>query len=202
MKKTKTNTLTPSFIMAQHDITNENKIEKHLQPISKLNKQKTCRNIMDSERQVSKLNMWYWLYAIGVIILAALAIMALLYIIFLLNKDNGLRVNTTNSAASNIGIGTDKATLTLEDGSGIILEKGTTFQTPHIRCNDTAIVYRAGVIQPTPSAFNYLSIPSGDSLYVKLSDGTAFWLNSVSKIPSSILQWDIPPSGASRRPLK
>ena len=168
--------------MAQHDITNENKIEEHLQPISKLNKQKTWRDIRESEKQaVSKLNMWYWLYTIGAIILGALAIMPLLYIIFLLNKDNGLRFNTTNSAASNIGIGTDKATLTLEDGSGIILEKGTTFQTPHIRCNDTAIAYRAGVIQPTPSAHNYLSIPSGDSLYVKLSDGTAFWLNSTPR---------------------
>jgi len=85
-------------------------------------------------------------------------------------------VNTT------IESDTDKATLTLEDGSVVALEKGNTYQTQNANSNGEEIVYEAGKRNRTEVAYNYLTIPRGGEFFVKLSDGTQVWLNSESKL--------------------
>lgn len=78
--------------------------------------------------------------------------------------------------------GTDKATLTLGDGSHIALEKGKSFQTGNAKSNGEEIVYNTQKQKATEITYNYLTIPRGGQYYVKLSDGTEVWLNSESQL--------------------
>ncbi|MFH6770066.1 FecR domain-containing protein [Gaetbulibacter aquiaggeris] len=78
--------------------------------------------------------------------------------------------------------GSDKATLTLEDGSVVILEKGNDYQSQNVNSNGQQIVYKAGDKKTSEIAFNYLTIPRGGQFFIKLSDGTQVWLNSESQL--------------------
>ncbi|WP_299555218.1 FecR family protein [Seonamhaeicola sp.] len=78
--------------------------------------------------------------------------------------------------------GTDKATLTLEDGSQIALEKGASFQTSNANSNGEQIVYGKDSRKTKGLVYNYLTIPRGGQFYIVLSDGTKVWLNSESQL--------------------
>ena len=98
-------------------------------------------------------------------------------------------VETTN----HIQIGTDKATLTLEDGSIVVLKNGNNFQTQNASSNGKEIVYKAGEQTQTKIAYNYLTIPRGGQFFIKLSDGTQVWLNSETqlKFPVAFVEGEI-----------
>lgn len=81
-----------------------------------------------------------------------------------------------------IEAGTDKATLTLEDGTTILLQNGNTFQTQNASSNGKEIVYKTNEQKPSKIAYNYLTIPRGGQFFIKLSDGTEVWLNSESQL--------------------
>ena len=83
---------------------------------------------------------------------------------------------------STIESGTDKAILTLGDGTHISLGKEVSFQSKNANSNGEEIVYEGGETKTTEVAYNYLTIPRGGQFFVKLSDGTQIWLNSESKI--------------------
>ena len=97
-----------------------------------------------------------------------------------------------NKAVSNddvpIGIvntikaGTDKAILTLEDGSEVVLNKETSYQTPYVESDGKALVYQNENETPTEIVYNILTIPRGGQFFVQLSDGTKVWLNSQSQL--------------------
>ncbi|MCF8274674.1 MAG: DUF4974 domain-containing protein [Flavobacteriaceae bacterium] len=87
-----------------------------------------------------------------------------------------------NNDIKSIEPGTDKAILTLEDGSVVTLEKGDTYQTQNINSNGQQIVYKADERSHSEIAYNYLTIPRGGQFFIKLSDGTQVWLNSESKL--------------------
>lgn len=78
--------------------------------------------------------------------------------------------------------GTDKATLTLGDGSQIQLEKGFSIQTQSAKSNGEEIVYETRKTDAKETVYNYLTIPRGGQFFIKLSDGTKIWLNSESKL--------------------
>lgn len=78
--------------------------------------------------------------------------------------------------------GTDKATLTLGNGSQIILANGSTLKTQNAKSNGKGIVYEAGDIKSDEVVYNYLTIPRGGKFFIKLSDGTQVWLNSETKL--------------------
>ena len=77
--------------------------------------------------------------------------------------------------------GTDKATLTLGDGSQVALEKGANFQTQNANSNGEEIIYDRDQ-NTTEIVFNYVTIPRGGQFFIKLSDGTQVWLNSESQL--------------------
>jgi len=84
---------------------------------------------------------------------------------------------------SDIEIGTDKATLTLEDGSTIPLAHGTQYSATNATSNGEQLIYTsAGDEAKDELMYNTLTIPRGGQFYVKLIDGTEVWLNSESKL--------------------
>jgi transmembrane sensor len=85
-------------------------------------------------------------------------------------------------ANNQIESGTDKATLTLENGEKVTLIKGASFQTKNTRSNGAKIVYGASIGKTTEIAYNYLTIPRGGKFLLQLSDGTKVWLNSETQL--------------------
>lgn len=79
--------------------------------------------------------------------------------------------------------GSDKATLTLEDGEQIKLAKGETYVTEKVRSNGENLIYLDNNQAPDKEiTYNYLTIPRGGQFFVQLSDGTKVWLNSESQL--------------------
>ena len=78
--------------------------------------------------------------------------------------------------------GTDKAVLTLEDGSVVALEKGQSVQIQNANSNGEEIIYSANSSEVKKVVYNYLTIPRGGKFFIELSDGTQVWLNSETKL--------------------
>lgn len=131
----------------------------------------------------------HWMAAAVVLVVSALAIW--------FYQNNEKRISTRNLAEANpvkakrqdIAPGGNKATLTLADGSSVVLDNagaglvadqsgasvnktkdGELIYSPHETNNSSAISY------------NTVSIPRGGQYSLVLSDGTKVWLNSASSI--------------------
>ena len=78
--------------------------------------------------------------------------------------------------------GTDKATLTLDDGTTVSLEKGQYLKTQNADSNGEEIVYQASKTKSKEIRYNYLTIPRGGQYRLILSDKTEVWLNSESQL--------------------
>ncbi len=90
-----------------------------------------------------------------------------------------------DKSSQTIVAGTDKATLTLENGDEVALEKGKKFENGKISSNGKELVYadkgqNKGADQRR--SHNYLTVPRGGQFFVQLSDGTEVWLNSETKL--------------------
>ncbi|MEM9143212.1 MAG: FecR family protein [Bacteroidota bacterium] len=122
----------------------------------------------------------YWKYAAAIAVLFALGSSP-----FLFNdtpQATTLRIDRSIKA-SPIPIGTDKAVLTLEDGSNVALEKGKTYTTGTISSNGAQLTYsNSSGTPPNTVAYNVLTIPRGGQFFLVLADGTKIWLNSESKL--------------------
>lgn len=118
---------------------------------------------------------------------AAMFVGVLVITFFFRNNIFNTSIETTSiivdSNVNNIKPGTDKATLTLGDGSVVTLEKGSSFQTDNIKSNGEQIIYKSGVSnKKVEVTYNYLTIPRGGQYFIELSDGTKVWLNSESQL--------------------
>jgi len=127
-----------------------------------------------------KKNKVYWKYA------AAIIVVGLGTVIYLL-KDNFLSSPLNDPSVpvivnNPILPGTDKATLTLEDGTVVQLDKNNPIQTHNAESNGEKIVYQKQTNEPSKIVYNFLTIPRGGQFYIVLSDGTKVWLNSESQL--------------------
>ncbi|PKQ44166.1 FecR family protein [Confluentibacter flavum] len=115
---------------------------------------------------------------------AAAVLIGILATAYLFQDDinNSPQVKPSTIVDSNIVPGTDKATLTLEDGSVLVLEKGSTVQTQKANSNGEKIVYKSGEGNVAKVVYNYLTIPRGGQFNIVLSDGTEVWLNSETQL--------------------
>lgn len=136
---------------------------------------KVLNQIKKREKPVKNLNSNWIKYAVA----ASIIILISLGILF--KEEEGALIAVpvnTNSIES----GTNKATLTLEDGSEIVLEEGKTYKTENVNSTGDKIVYNNLESKTTQMAYNYLTIPRGGEFFIKLSDGTQVWLNSESQL--------------------
>lgn len=98
---------------------------------------------------------------------------------------DSLQVQKTIKASvvnNTIKIGSDKATLTTEDGTTIVLEKGKSYSAQNLSSNGEQLVYNNTAESKKAIPYNYLTIPRGGEFFLKLADGTQVWLNSESKL--------------------
>ncbi|GAA3642877.1 FecR family protein [Flavivirga jejuensis] len=112
----------------------------------------------------------------------AASVVFLLSLVYFFNGEKIPQYNTPVTLNNNIEIGTDKAILTLEDGTNVPLEKGESYIANNVSSNGEGIVYSTTNAAKKEIAFNYLTIPRGGQYHVILSDGTQVWLNSDSQI--------------------
>ncbi len=165
-------------------IVNKNKIHDKIEIYNRIDSDKIYKRlegkILQEEREYSTpMYKRSWLkYAA-----AACALLLVSLLIFINKKDSLKTVEPMPIIAShNIEVGTNKAILTLEDGSDIVLENGQNYFGQNIESNGEEIIYSAKNSPNGAVAFNYLATPRGGQYFVKLSDGTQVWLNSESKI--------------------
>lgn len=125
----------------------------------------------------SKPKVNYWKYAA-----AAASIVVLISVGFLFNKKETSKAPSIVDVNNSIQIGTDKAILTLEDGSSIELGKGKIYEADNYKSSGEELVYTAQNNSDLEIVYNYLTIPRGGQFYIKLADGTEVWLNSESQI--------------------
>jgi ferric-dicitrate binding protein FerR (iron transport regulator) len=92
------------------------------------------------------------------------------------------KANKSIVVNNKIKIGTDKATLTLGDGSVVTLEKGKKYTSGNVKSNGEKLIYNATNTAQSAIASNYLTIPRGGQFFVQLADSTKVWLNSESQL--------------------
>ncbi len=155
-------------------LTNEESIKERIELANTINETADWKSLKTKiDVPVRKL---YWKYA------AAASVLILVSLTIFLNKENSIQLDESIITNINIEPGTDKATLTLDDGSQIALEKGESLQTQNANSNGEEIIYKANQSNTKEVAYNYLTIPRGGQFFIKLSDGTQVWLNSESKL--------------------
>lgn len=91
-------------------------------------------------------------------------------------------INTPSPTIVNHTIqpGTDKATLTLDTGEIVTLEKNTSLQTKNASSNGKTIIYNSNTSREL--VYNHLTIPRGGQFQLILADGTRVWLNSETQL--------------------
>ena len=111
---------------------------------------------------------------------AAASILLIISLTVFFNKNKEEQFIEPIIVNNQIEIGSDKATLTLADGSNIVLGKGQVYESVNVKSNGEEIIYNK---KPNKEiTYNYLTIPRGGQFSIKLSDGTQVWLNSESQL--------------------
>lgn len=136
--------------------------------------------IQTEESQVIPLRPFYTKTAFKFITIAA-SLLLLISISLILNKTNAFQIKSPQVKNKEVLSGSDKATLTLEDGSVIALEKGKFYTKGNASSNGEKLIYNSKG-KPASIANNLLTIPRGGQFFVQLADSTKVWLNSESQL--------------------
>ena len=135
------------------------------------------KEVQKDKKTSLKKKLQFWKYAAAAIFIGLITTTY----VFKSNTSN-TPLEVTPRIVNTIVPGKDKATLTLEDGSLISLEKGASFKTKNAKSNGEQIVYQNAKSNPSVIKYNYLTIPRGGQFFIKLSDGTQVSLNSESQL--------------------
>lgn len=157
----------------------EEEIKENLELLNKIDKETGWEQIKqgmsrrDKVRPIKRLAIASFYKMAAVLVL----LLSLTYILYNGRTNNALlEAQTSNRVA-----GTDKAILTLEDGSDVVLEKGKTFKNGTVHSNGERLEY-ARTNTDSKTAFNVLTIPRGGQYQLVLSDSTRVWLNADTQI--------------------
>ncbi|QDO95491.1 DUF4974 domain-containing protein [Formosa sediminum] len=111
---------------------------------------------------------------------AAAAVLVLMFSLSYYLINNKEQAEVKHSVVETGTPGFNKAILTLEDGSNIVLEKGQPYNAAKVTSNGEQIIYDKK--DENHILYNYLTVPRGGRFEVELADGTRVWLNSDSKL--------------------
>ncbi|AOC95833.1 fec operon regulator FecR [Flavobacterium anhuiense] len=136
--------------------------------------------IQSEDSKIISIQPFYTKTSFKLIAMAA-SLLLLISISLIINKTNPLKIETPQVAHKEILIGSDKATLTLEDGSVIELEKGKSYSKGNASSNGEKLIYNSNG-KSAAIANNLLTIPRGGQFFVQLADSTKVWLNSESQL--------------------
>ena len=137
-------------------------------------KQKILKMIR--QKRLTKNSFEIFKYAAGVILIIGLGYLITDYKFKTPINDITKTVNTV------IEPGTNKATLTLDDGSLLILANDEKVKTQNADSNGEVITYNAPKKKSDKIQYNYLTTPRGGQYSLVLSDKTSVWLNSESQL--------------------
>ena len=158
------------------NLTDESLIKERLTQADQIN------NETDWKKVKSKIDIpykvYFWRYAAAAMIAALLTTTYF----FKYTGNNVTDKLPVTSGINNLEPGSSKATLQLEDGSVIVLEKGKTYKNQNTNSNGEELIFNSSKISKKEIVYNYLTIPKGGQFYIKLSDGSQVWLNSESKL--------------------
>ncbi|WP_242085243.1 FecR family protein [Aestuariivivens sediminis] len=165
-------------------------IEYNLKSFNSGRTRHELHKLIDSEKRVVRLRHVQRMskYAAAILIGVLTTVYFLKDNIFHSSGDDTINPELVNTHV--IEPGTDKATLTLEDGSQIALQKGNSLKTLNANSDGEQIVYESNQKRTKELVYNYLTIPRGGQFFVVLADGTKVWLNSESqlKYPVSFIE--------------
>ncbi|MEO6346516.1 MAG: FecR family protein, partial [Aquaticitalea sp.] len=148
-------------------------------------KERVWSNILTQVEEQSKSRKQFPFKSYTIYAIAASLVLFLAVTIFFQKQNN--QSIPTMVFEQPIEIGTDKATLTLENGNTIALEKGKIYNNANVDSNGENLVYHTDDNNTKETVYNYLTIPRGGQFYVELSDGTKVWLNSESKLKYPVI---------------
>tara|TARA_B100000378_G_scaffold223554_1_gene187138 strand:- start:36 stop:1196 length:1161 start_codon:yes stop_codon:yes gene_type:complete len=97
-------------------------------------------------------------------------------------KENLFTKDLSQSATEQIKVGTDKAILTLADGSEIQLGQQEVYKSEKFGSNGSKLEYFDHDHSSNTTDYHYLTVPRGGKFMIILSDGTKVWLNSDSRL--------------------
>tara|TARA_B100001175_G_C19508098_1_gene642054 strand:- start:2176 stop:3336 length:1161 start_codon:yes stop_codon:yes gene_type:complete len=138
-------------------------------------KQKTLKMIR--QKRLIKINpLGIFRYAAGIILIIGLGYLIKDHKFKTLTNDIPKTVNTIIEPGSN------KATLTLEDGSLLMLANDQKLKTQNADSNGEVITYNSPKKKSDKIQYNYLTTPRGGQYSLVLSDKTEVWLNSESQL--------------------
>ncbi|GAA3603736.1 FecR domain-containing protein [Flavivirga amylovorans] len=161
----------------KEQMLSEIKSGKHLELLKEIDTEKDWKILERKIQQRSGKSSKFWYYG------AAATVALLITIGFVFNKTNQEQDFAEPIIVNNnIEIGTDKAILTLEDGSDVVLGKGAVYESNHVASNGEELIYKTSNQKQTKNNYNTLTIPRGGQFYILLSDGTKVWLNSESQL--------------------
>ncbi|MEN3323676.1 FecR domain-containing protein [Mariniflexile soesokkakense] len=159
-----------------NNLTDETLIKERLNLGNQIKKKEDWKKVKSNITKPS-VRFLYWKYTAAAAVIGLLASTYFFRGTLFNNSTECMPVIVNN----NIKIGTDKATLTLEDGSVLTLEKGNNYEASNFKSNGEKIVYNSKD-NPNKLAYNYITIPRGGQFFVELSDGTQVWLNSETQL--------------------
>lgn len=161
-------------IHIQQNLSHE-EIKKNLEFLNQIDKEKDWKKVSSNikpNKKASKIQAYK----------IAASIILLVSLVYAISLQQSPKVINSEVADTKIEIGINKATLTLNDGSDIILEKGSTYQTKTVHSNGEQLIYETEHKSVSKTSYNYLTVPRGGQFQIKLSDNTKVWLNSDSKL--------------------
>jgi transmembrane sensor len=135
-----------------------------------------------------KIIHWPFLYRIVAASLILFISGTAAYFAFRTTKHNIISKSSPRQLNNELTPGTNKAILTLSDGSNIILDdakNGQVAQQGNTQVSKLAngqLVYNSLADKPTEVVFNTLTTPRGGQFKLTLPDGSQVWLNAASSI--------------------
>ncbi|MBX3257051.1 MAG: FecR domain-containing protein [Chitinophagaceae bacterium] len=166
---------------------------EELQHLQQTTRQKIYSRITDISLPArNKYIIWRWMAAAAFLLFIAGGA------IFLKNTGNTTIVKALPKNETEILPGGNKATLTLNNGSTIVLDDAQNGSLAHQgnaqinKTTDGQLIYKLTRQDPSPSSIQYNTVttPKGGQYQVHLPDGTKVWLNAASSIrfPTSFTQ--------------